>query len=131
MSIFKGHLLGNVGFLNFKEVGETKIMELSVATKRWERGGETSQWNKVVAFGKTAEYLNDRATKGDVVFADGDIILENYEAKDGSKKVSVHLRAKQVNLISRNKANKEEESDKHKTSEVTSNSDFTTDDIPF
>lgn len=81
-------------------------------------GKDQSQWFDVVAYDKQAEWLA-RATKGAVVYVEGPVTLNQYQAKDGSQRASLSVTAYQVRVI-----NKLEHTQSY-------NTDLNDSDIPF
>lgn len=71
------------------------ITSITVAVTRKRKEKESTTWWKVVAFGKQAEWSAD-IQKGDVVFASGEPVLEEWTDKDGNKRSTLTLMAQQV-----------------------------------
>ena len=60
---------------------------------------ENTVWFDVVAYDKQAEWLA-KATKGAMVYCEGPVAINSYQAKDGTQKSSLQVTAYQVRLLS-------------------------------
>lgn len=86
-------LLGNLGDKpEIKYTGDGKaITNLSIATsKAWvdKDSGEkkeTTQWHRVVLFGKRAQIANQYCKKGTKVYIEGELTTHKYQDKDTGK----------------------------------------------
>lgn len=95
-------LLGNVG----REVtfsGDTNSRcNFSIATsERYSRNGETvekTEWHRVVAFGKLAQFASNYVTTGKQVYVEGKLHSHSYTDKDGIDRVSVEIIADEIKL---------------------------------
>jgi single-strand DNA-binding protein len=99
-SVNKVILLGNLGDKpEMKYTGDGKaIANLSIATsKAWvdKNSGkkqETTQWHRVVLFGKRAEIANQYCKKGTKVYIEGELTTHKYQDKDtGEDKYSTQI----------------------------------------
>ena len=61
-------------------------------------GKDKSEWFDVVAFDKQSEWLA-KATKGSLVFVEGPVSLNSYQAKDGTQKSSLQVTGYQIRLL--------------------------------
>ena len=93
-------LLGNLGDKpEIKYTGDGKaITNLSIATsKAWvdKDSGEkreTTQWHRVVLFGKRAQIANQYCKKGTKVYIEGELTTNKYQDKDtGKNKYSTQI----------------------------------------
>ncbi len=69
----------------------TAVANFTLATNdvRRDREGnkqETTDWHRIVAFGKTAEFIQQYINKGDMVYVEGKLQTRNWEDKDGVKR---------------------------------------------
>lgn len=69
----------------------TAVANFSIATNdvRRDRDGnnqESTDWHKIVAFGKTAEFLQQYINKGDMIYVEGKLQTRSWEDKDGVKR---------------------------------------------
>ena len=89
----KVQLIGNLG--NAPEIinldSGKKLAKFSIATNetyknnKGERVTDT-QWHNVVAWGKTAEVIENYVTKGKEVAIEGKLTSRSYETKQGEKR---------------------------------------------
>jgi len=81
-----------------KAVGDRFVINFSVAVTRKTKDAETTTWWRVAYWAKSdklAAYL----TKGTPVLVEGAPHLREYESKDGGKKQSLELDARDVVLL--------------------------------
>lgn len=83
--------------------GDT-VATFSVATaEKWkDKSGEKQEkttWHNVVAFGKLGEICAEYLTKGSLVYIEGRIDIEDYEAKDGTKKKAIKIVASTMQML--------------------------------
>jgi single-strand DNA-binding protein len=80
------------------------VLSISVATKDREKKGEqwedVTDWHEVVLFGRQAEYLADKARKGDRVLVEGKSKVRKWVGKDGQEKQRSEVVAFSVELLS-------------------------------
>lgn len=74
----------------------TQIASFSLAVDRG-KDNETDFVN-IVAFGKTAEFIENYMTKGRLILVDGQLRIEKYQ-KDGEQKTAVKVVANQVRFM--------------------------------
>lgn len=72
------------------------ILEFSVATSRKKGQGFVTDWHRVVYFGDKAAEVSKYLRSGSKVFVKGTYNVEEYTAKDGSKKYSYKVSAYNV-----------------------------------
>ena len=90
-------VLGYVGQsprVNATKGGE-KVANFSVATK-W---GEETEWHSIVAFGKTAEIVDEYVKKGSQVHVEGRLRTRTYTSNDGVEKKQTEIIAFTVTLL--------------------------------
>lgn len=75
--------------------GGDAVCEVSIAVTRKRKETETVTWWKVVVFGKSAEWAGE-IKKGDVVFAAGEPVLEEWQDKDGNKRSTLKMYAQSI-----------------------------------
>lgn len=89
----KVQLIGNVG--NDPEIktfeGGKKLANLTIATNesfKNDKGEkvEQTEWHKVVAWGKTAEIIEQFVTKGKEIAIEGKLTHRSYEDKNGARR---------------------------------------------
>ena len=79
-----------------------------------------------VSFGKTAEFMGNYVSKGDLISLAGTLTQNQWEDKDGNKRSSFSVSCSQVNLLKK----KEAKSTTDKVEDTFQNP-FSDDDIPF
>jgi single-strand DNA-binding protein len=99
-------LIGRVG--NDPEVksfeGGKKLATVSIATSESYKNDkgervEQTEWHRVVAWGKTAEIIEQFVTKGREIAIDGKLTHRSYDDKDGTKRFMTEVVANDVQLI--------------------------------
>ena len=102
----KVQLIGNLG--NDPEViileNGKKLAKFSMATNesyknaKGERVTET-QWHNVVAWGKTAEIVENYLMKGKEVAVEGKLTSRSYETQDGEKRYITEIQCKELLML--------------------------------
>ncbi|PRX57294.1 single-stranded DNA-binding protein [Flagellimonas meridianipacifica] len=102
----KVQLIGNLG--NDPEIiileNGNKLAKFSMATNesyknsKGERVTET-QWHNVVAWGKTAEIVENYLTKGKEVAVEGKLTSRSYETKEGEKRYITEIQCKELLML--------------------------------
>ncbi|MCI4442568.1 MAG: single-stranded DNA-binding protein [Lentimicrobium sp.] len=99
-------LIGNVG--NDPEIktfdGGRKLANLTIATNdsyKNDKGEkiETTEWHKVVAWGKTAEIIEKYVTKGLQIAIEGKLTHRSYDDKNGEKRYITEVVVNDVLLL--------------------------------
>ena len=99
-------LIGRVG--NDPEVksfdGGKKLATVSIATSdsyKNEKGErvEQTEWHRVVAWGKTAEIIEQFVTKGREIAVDGKLTHRSYDDKDGVKRFMTEIIVNELQLL--------------------------------
>ncbi len=100
-------LLGHLG--HQPEVRRTTkgqaVTNFRMATsKRWrdaESGErrESTEWHRVVVFGKQAEIFGDRASKGTLVLVEGSLQTREWTDREGSKRYTTEVVARRVQVL--------------------------------
>lgn len=94
----KVQLIGNLG--NDPEIivldSGKKLAKFSVATNETYKNQEgervtDTQWHNVVAWGKTAEIIENYVTKGKEVAIEGKLSHRSFEDKDGNKRYTTEV----------------------------------------
>jgi len=80
------------------------VSNFSVATtERWKNQAgeqqEATEWHRVTAFAKLAEIVGKYLKKGSLVYVCGKIQSRKYQDKDGNEKVSVEIRASEMQML--------------------------------
>lgn len=98
MSVNKVILVGNLGAnpeMRFTQGGQA-VANLRIATsERWtDKSGqkqETTEWHRVVAFGKLAEICGQYLTKGRQIYVEGRIQTRQWQDQQGQKRYSTEI----------------------------------------
>ena len=102
----KVQLIGNIGqtpeIISF-ENGK-KLAKLTLATNETFKNvkGEKqvdTQWHNLIAWGKTADIIEQYISKGQEVAIEGKLQHETYEAKDGSKRYATKIQISELVML--------------------------------
>jgi len=101
-------LIGNLGAdpVVKKLEGGKIVANISLATSESYKNAKgekvtTTQWHKLVAWGKTAEIIEKYAKKGAEVAIDGKLEYNNYEDKDGVTRNVAKIKINEVLFLSK------------------------------
>ena len=104
----KVQLIGNLG--NDPEIvnleSGKKLAKFSIATNetyknnKGERVTDT-QWHNVVAWGKTAEIIENYVTKGKEIAIEGKLTSRSYETKQGEKRYITEVVCDELVMLSK------------------------------
>ncbi len=106
MSVNRVILVGNLGAnpeVRFTQGGQP-VANLRIATtERWtDKSGqrqESTEWHRVVLFGKTAEVAQKYLTKGRQVFIEGRIQTRQWQDQQGQKRYSTEIVATNMQML--------------------------------
>ena len=89
-----------------RQAGETTVTRFTIAVDRRYKteGGQAADFPNVVAFGKTAEFINKYFHKGMKILIDGRLQTGSYE-KDGVKHYTTDVIAEAVEFAESKQAN--------------------------
>lgn len=101
-------LIGNLGQAPELKTFENgnKVVAFSLATtesyvkKDTNEKVETTQWHRVVAWGKLAEIIEKYVAKGDKLYVNGKMTYRQYETEGGEKKQIAEIVASDILLLS-------------------------------
>lgn len=102
----KVQLIGNLG--NDPEIvnldGGNKLAKFSIATNETYKNAKgekvtDTQWHNVVAWGKTAEIIENYLTKGNEVAVEGKLIHRSYETKEGEKRYVTEIKCNELLML--------------------------------
>lgn len=106
-SVNKVILIGNVGMdpeVKQFDSGQTKVT-LSVATSRkWTKDGEPqekTEWHRVIAWGKTAEFVEQYVRKGDPLYIEGSVEYRSWTDNEGHTRYTTEINAREVVSLAR------------------------------
>lgn len=99
-------LVGNLGRdpeLRYTASG-TAVATLNLATSRRykDRDGnwqDQTEWHRVVAWGRTAEVVNQYASKGRQLYVEGRLQTRQWEDRDGNTKYTTEVVADSIQLL--------------------------------
>lgn len=87
-----------------RNVGERTVTSFTVAVNTLAKGDDgkyTSNFYDVSVWGKSGEYLKDKLQKGSQVWVNGDFLMDEYKAKDGSVRQMLRVTGTDVRGLSR------------------------------
>ena len=102
----KVQLIGNLGqdpeIVNLDNGG--KLAKFSVATNESYKNSKgekvtDTQWHNVVAWGKTAEIVENYLAKGNEVAVEGKLIHRFYENKEGEKRYITEIKCNELVML--------------------------------
>jgi single-strand DNA-binding protein len=99
-------LIGNIGkdpLVKSFDSGKT-MASFSLATSENYKDSEgkkatDTQWHQVVAWGKTANYIESYLEKGNRIAVDGKLIHRSYDDKDGTTKYITEVLVNEILLL--------------------------------
>ena len=145
MSVNKVILLGNLGQdpeLKYLPDGKA-VCNFTIATSEsWtderQQKHERVEWHRIVIYGKLAEIAQQYTSKGSKVYIEGRLQTRSWDDKAGSKRYTTEIIVKSIQFLSRS-ADKEipegapapENHDSQQEYDISTDTNFTRDDIPF
>jgi single-strand DNA-binding protein len=107
-SINKATLIGHVGRapeIRYTQ-GGAPVANFSLATNEYWTSNtgdrqERTEWHRIVAWGKLAEFCQEYVQKGSYLYIEGKIQTRNYEDRDGVKRYITEIRAMEIGLLDR------------------------------
>lgn len=106
-SVNKVILIGNLG--KDPESKQTKngmsLSNFSVATsENWKdkatgESKEATEWHRIVAFGRTAEVVNEYLRKGSKVFIEGKLQTRKWQDQEGNDRYTTEVLANNVKML--------------------------------
>jgi single-strand DNA-binding protein len=81
--------------------GGTRVSNFSLATDTWHsnNGEKTTEWHRVVVFGKIAEQCNQHLHKGRLVCIEGSLQTRSWEKPPGEKHYCTDIIASRVTFL--------------------------------
>lgn len=152
MSINKVMLIGRLGQdpeLKYTPSGAAVCNFSLATTESWaDKNGqkqERTEWHRVVVWGKLAELCNQYLAKGRQAFVEGSLQTRSWDAKDGTKRYTTEINAKSVQFLGgasagegrtttdRSMDQSRPDADFHMNQDydISTDANFTSDDIPF
>jgi len=62
---------------------------------------EQTEWHKIVAWGKLAEFCQEYVQKGTYLYVEGKLQTRSYDDRDGVKRYVTEIRAMEIGLLER------------------------------
>lgn len=115
----------------------TAVCSFSVATnERYkDRNGEyqgRTEFHRVVAWSRLAEICQQYLRKGSLVYIEGSIQTKEWEDKEGQKRYTTEIIARQMTMLdSKQEQSKEENKEQSKAPVLDASFDNMEDDLPF
>jgi single-strand DNA-binding protein len=155
MSLNKVMLLGRLGQepeLKYTPSGSAVCNFSLATTETWsDKSGqkqEKTEWHRIVVWGKLGELCNQYLAKGRQAFVEGTLQTRSWEGKDGQKRYTTEINAKNVQFIGgqatagtgrnepqqapgMNQERPEADNAMSQDYSVATDANFTADDIPF
>lgn len=131
----KAILIGNLGAdpeVRYTQSG-TAVANFTLATtETWTKDGkkeEKTEWHRIVAFARLGEICGEHLTKGSKIYIEGRIQTRQWEDKDGNKRYTTEIVAREMKMLSGKNERPAQEDDRgqgYNPSEPTMG-----DDVPF
>ena len=99
-------IVGRVGQdpeVRYFDSGKVKTV-LSVATNRWSKDGEKTDWFSIELWDKKAEVAGEYAKKGALVAIDGRLAQSKWQDKNGESREYYYVRATDIRLLGKREA---------------------------
>src|SRR5262245_38945219 len=101
--ILLGHL-GHEPELRRTQKGQAVTNFRIATTRRWrssesDERRESTEWHRIVLFGKQAEVFGDRASKGALIHVEGSLQTRDWTDRDGNKRYTTEIVARLVQVL--------------------------------
>ncbi|MCG7817982.1 single-stranded DNA-binding protein [Staphylococcus epidermidis] len=124
--------------LELKQAGQTQVTNFSMAVDNPFKKDDTSFFD-IVAFGKTAELLNNYCGKGSKVLIEGNLKQDRFQDKEGNNRSVVRVIASRIEFLDSKGNNQPQKQQEHTTQTKSKNPfanangpiDITDDMLPF
>lgn len=90
--------------LELKQAGQTQVTNFSMAVDNPFKKDDTSFFD-IVAFGKTAQLLNNYCGKGSKILIEGNLKQDRFEDKNGNNRSVVRVIANRIEFLDTKKSN--------------------------
>ncbi len=94
-------VVGRVGQdpeVRYFDSGKVKTV-LSIATNRWTKEGDKTDWFRVELWDKKAEVAGEYAKKGALVAIDGRLAVNKWKTQSGEEREYYYIRANDLRLL--------------------------------
>ncbi|MGZ9467218.1 single-stranded DNA-binding protein [Staphylococcus epidermidis] len=112
--------------LELKQAGQTQVTNFSMAVDNPFKKDDTSFFD-IVAFGKTAQLLNDYCGKGSKVLIEGNLKQDRFQDKEGNNRSVVRVIANRIEFLDSkgsNQQNNQPQKQQEQTTETKSKNPF-------
>ena len=124
--------------LELKQAGQTQVTNFSMAVDNPFKKDDTSFFD-IVAFGKTAQLLNDYCGKGSKVLIEGNLKQDRFQDKEGNNRSVVRVIANRIEFLDSKGSNQQNSQSQQQGQAPAGNNPFANDnnanidddDLPF
>lgn len=125
--------------LELKQAGQTQVINFSMAVDNPFKKDDTSFFD-IVAFGKTAQLLNDYCGKGSKVLIEGNLKQDRFQDKEGNNRSVVRVIANRIEFLDSKGSNQQNSQSQQQRGQApagnnpfanNNNSNIEDDDLPF
>ncbi|WP_145232660.1 single-stranded DNA-binding protein [Staphylococcus arlettae] len=119
--------------LELKQAGQTQVTNFSMAVENPYKKDDASFFD-IVAFGKTAELLNQYCGKGSKIGVDGTLKQDRFTDKEGNNRSVVRITANRIEFLdTKTQTNKQNQAEKPNKENpfANDNEDISNSDLPF
>ena len=120
--------------LELKQAGQTTVTNFSLAVDNPFKRDDTSFFD-VVAFGKTAELLNNYCSKGSKILVEGNLKQDRFTDKEGKNRSVIRVVANRIEFLDSKGSNQGQAAPKQQADNPFANAngpiDISDEDLPF
>ncbi len=146
MSVNKVQLIGHLGQdpdVKYTQTGQAVCTISLATTENWKDKNSgapqsSTEWHRIVVWGKQAELCKQYLVKGSQIFVEGKITTRSWEDKDKNKRYTTEILAKEIKFLGRAETNQENHAHPKGGSQGSSSNsnqsadkNYANDDIPF
>ena len=93
----RAQIIGHVGKApeTKQTTGGTSVTTFSVATNEYYNDKQTTDWHRIVAWGKVSD-IASKLDKGEIVFVEGKMKTRSWEDKSGVKRYITEINARSI-----------------------------------
>ena len=135
LTILTGRITKDLGL---KQAGQTQVSIFSMAVDNPFKKDDTSFFD-IVAFGKTAQLLNDYCVKGSKVLIEGNLKQDRFQDKEGNNRSVVRVIANRIEFLDSKGSNQQNSQSQQQRGQApagnnpfsNNNIDISNDQLPF
>ncbi|MEX3487335.1 single-stranded DNA-binding protein [Staphylococcus warneri] len=124
--------------LELKQAGQTQVTNFSLAVDNPFKKDDTSFFD-IVAFGKTAELLNNYCGKGSKILIEGNLKQDRFQDKEGNNRSVVRVIANRIEFLEPKNSNQQNNQPQQQRGQApagnnpfgNNNANVDDDDLPF